>query len=127
MMRIVRRLLNLSGLNDKAMKRRSCSCEEPPFRFEDYKTVEVGEDSHGAEISVLTCNLCGHMWLNYLIDWPHQSRSGRWWRVHIPPDEKHSISTTTAREFIERSFEGFAGGSFFNSHGHRITTPITVA
>lgn len=87
----------------------------------------MGEDSHGAAISVSTCNFCGDRWLTYRMEWPHYSQSGRWWRVKVSPEEKHAVSVATAREFVERSSGGFAGGSFFNSRGHPVTAPINIA
>ena len=56
----------------------SCACRRPPFRFQDYDTEPIGEDRHGAEISVSICKRCGVLWLAYLIEEPHYSRSGRW-------------------------------------------------
>lgn len=126
-MKFVRRYLNFLGGADTTMTLHLCSCKKPPFHFADYKTAGIGEDSHGADISVSTCNLCGDLWLTYLIESPHYSRSGRWWRVKLSPKEKRSVSTATAREFVERSSEEFAGGNFFNSCGHPITAPIKVA
>jgi len=126
-MNLVRRFFNFPGAADTAATRHSCSCKVPPFHFADYQTVEIGEDKHGAEISVSTCKRCGDLWLCYLIEWPHYSRSGRWWRVKLSPKEKRLVSTATAREIVERSSEGFAGGSFFNSCGHPITAPIQLA
>ena len=109
------------------MTPRACACKEPTFHFTDDQTVELGEDSHGAAISLSTCRHCGDLWLTYLIEWPHYSRSGRWWRVKVSPGEKQSVSIATARELIERAAGGFAGGSFFDSPGHPVTAPINVA
>jgi hypothetical protein len=103
-----------------------CSCRHPPFRFTDYDTTELGDDSCGAEVSLSTCKACGAIWLKYVIDEPHHHRSGRWWRVEIPAGDASAMSAATARERVERSRAGFAGGSFFDSQGHAITAPITV-
>jgi len=88
--------------------------------------MQIGEDSHGADVSLSVCKFCGDIWLRYFIEEPHYSRSGRWWRVKISVEDKPSVSTTTARTFVERSAAGFAGGSFFNSQGHAVTAPIRV-
>ncbi|MCS0631866.1 hypothetical protein NX786_21275 [Telluria mixta] len=104
----------------------ACCCRHPPFRFVDYDSVELGEDSRGAEVSLATCKSCGAIWLKYFIDEPHYPRSGRWWRVEIAAADASAMSAAAARECVERSREGFAGGSFFDSHGHAITAPIKV-
>ncbi len=106
---------------------RRCPCRQPPFRFSDYDTIRLGEDSHGADVSLSTCRSCGAAWLVYLIEEPQHSRSGRWWRVAIPAADRHAVSTATAREVVERSAEGFAGGSYFDSPGHAVGAPIKVA
>ncbi|MDN4037507.1 hypothetical protein [Massilia sp. YIM B02443] len=125
-MEVIKWFLNLLGRVDKTAPLWPCSCTEPPFHFENYTTLEIGEDTHGADVSVLTCKHCGDLWLTYQIEWPHYRQSGRWWRVRVSPEKKHSLTTATAKEFVECSPEAFAGGSFFNSHGHRITAPINV-
>ncbi|WP_072427073.1 hypothetical protein [Chitinimonas taiwanensis] len=58
---------------------------------------------------------------------PHYSQSGRWWRVAISAQQAASMQAGTARDFIQQQAEGFAGGSFFRSSGHRITAPIVLA
>jgi len=108
------------------MADRLCTCRQPPFRFSDYHTVDLGEDSRGAEISLDTCKSCGKLWLAYRIDEPHYRRSGRWWRVEIAAGDPSTVSAATARDYVERSTEGFAGGSFFDSQGHAIAAPIRV-
>lgn len=108
------------------MADQACICRHPPFRFADYDTVELGEDSRGAEVSLSTCKSCAAVWLTYRIDEPHYHRSGRWWRVEITAGDAGALSAATARERVERSPEGFVGGSFFDSPGCATTAPITV-
>lgn len=104
----------------------ACKCHQPPFHFGDYDTIENGDDPRGAEVSLSTCKRCGVVWLTYLIEDPHYSRSGRWWRVEVSPERMAQVSLATAKDFIERQPSGFAGGSFFNSPGRAITGPIHV-
>lgn len=106
--------------------RQTCACRQPPFRFNEYETVELGEDSRGAEVSLSTCNACGTIWLTYRIDEPHHHGSGRWWRVDIAAADASTLSAATARDHVERSPAGFVGGSFFDSPGRAVTAPITV-
>jgi hypothetical protein len=113
-------------MSDISAMSEACACRRPPFRFQDYDTVLLGEDKHGAEVSVSLCRYCGATWLKYLIEEPHYSRSGRWWRVEIPAQGRKEVSAETAREWVEQSAEGFAGGSFFDSQGHAIAAPIKL-
>jgi len=61
----------------------TCNCRKPPFHFPGFTVLELGEDLSGASISVATCKKCGAKWLNYLIEEPHHTGSGRWWRVPL--------------------------------------------
>lgn len=104
-----------------------CHCRQPPLRFADCDTVDLGEDKHGAEIALSTCKSCDTMWLTYLIEEPQPSRSGRWWRVEVPAANRHAVTAATARTFVEHAANGFAGGSYFDSPGHAIAAPIKIA
>jgi hypothetical protein len=79
------------------MADQSCTCRHPPFPFTDYETVELGEDSGGAEVSLSTCKACGAVWLKYFIDEPYYRRSGRWWRVEIAAGDANTMAAATAR------------------------------
>jgi len=103
-----------------------CKCQEPPFNFADYETIELGEDSDGAEVSLSTCKQCQLVWLKYLIEEPQYSRSGRWWRVAVLPDHVNHLNVDTARDFIQQQPDGFVGGSYFESLGMRVTAPIRI-
>jgi hypothetical protein len=104
----------------------NCKCGTPPFYYADFSTTEVGEDASGAEISLETCKSCGQMWIKYLIEEPHLSRSGRWWRVQVSPEQRHKISPAHVKEFIEEQPWCFVGGSFFESTGKKVIAPIHV-
>lgn len=103
-----------------------CNCQKPPFYFDDYNIDRLGEDFSGAEVSVWTCKQCGLMWLNYLIEEPHNTRAGRWWRVVVSPEQKMLIATGNARDFVQAQNEAYVGGSYFNSSGKKINKPITI-
>lgn len=104
----------------------TCKCQSPPFDSDNYKTVMLGEDAIGADVSLETCKACGLIWLNYLIEEPERSRSGRWWLVTVPPTEVETLTAKNARSFIQQQKAGFVGGSHFNSRGKRIFAPIHV-
>lgn len=104
-----------------------CACQNPPFHFERYAVDLLGEDSAGAEVSLLTCKQCGRIWLKYFIDEPHYARAGRWWHVAVTPEQRANLSADNARDFIQAQKEGFVGGSYFDSVGLKIHAPITIA
>jgi hypothetical protein len=104
-----------------------CTCQHPPFNFKDYERVELGEDAYGAEVSLSTCKRCGTVWLNYLIEQPHYSHSGRWWRAEVGAENEPNISVAAAKGYIESQTNIFVGGSFFNSTGHSIKGPTHIA
>ena len=66
------------------------------------------------------------MWLEYLVEEPHHSHSGRWWRVEVSPTDYGALSAATARTVVERAAKGFAGGSYFDSRGFEVTAPIDL-
>ena len=103
-----------------------CECQTPPFHFTGFDTVGLGDDAQGAEVSLLTCRRCGLVWLKYLIEEPHHSNSGRWWRVIVPKEQRDNLSIHNAREFVQRQQDGFVGGSYFSSTGMRCYAPINV-
>ena len=123
-MKWLKRLMDSANSLSGATIGRPCSCRRPPFQYTDYDTEHSGEDNHGADIAVSTCKACGSVWLKYLVEEPHHSRSGRWWRVELPADAAKGVSAASARGLIECSAEGFAGGSYYDSQGHAISAPI---
>ncbi|MDD5285970.1 MAG: hypothetical protein PHD54_08930 [Desulfuromonadaceae bacterium] len=104
----------------------NCKCETPPFHFLDFDQEVVGEERYGAEVFLEKCAVCGRTWLKYLVEEPHYSRSGRWWRVPVQSDQIAIISAETARAFIERQPWCFVGGSYFDSTGHLVRAPIKI-
>lgn len=100
-----------------------CNCEKPPFHYLDFNRSDIGEDSSGAEISVDTCKKCGAIWLVYLIEEPHYSNSGRWWRTKLITPE---ITPELSKDYIESQDWCFVGGSFHNSTGIKKNAPIKI-
>ena len=103
-----------------------CRCRTPPFHHADYERLDLGTDGLDAVVSVQTCRACGTEWLHYLIEQEHLTAAGRWWRVELLDPLDPILSASTARDYIERQPEGFAGGSHFASTGHRILAPIRI-
>jgi hypothetical protein len=104
----------------------SCRCTTPPFSASEFATRELGTDAEGAEVSIDTCRHCGRDWLRYLVEEPHHSRSGRWWRVAVPASMAPTLRAAQARGYIQLQVDGFVGGSYFDSAGRAITGPIEI-
>ena len=102
-----------------------CKCQKPPFYYLDYEIVTLGENDQG-EASVETCKSCGTVWLKFLIEEPHYSKSGRWWRAKVDPEEVSSLTIENVKFFIERQDECFAGGSYYKKGIHKKNKPIWV-
>ena len=104
----------------------TCVCAEPPFHYLRFERAELGADSFNADVSIETCKACAQLWLVYLIEEEHYSRSGRWWRAPISREQRDALTPAAARQFIERSPWCFVGGSFHDSTGYRANAPIAV-
>jgi hypothetical protein len=99
----------------------------PPFWFEGFERTDLGEDVFGAEVSLEACKACGRIWLKYLIEEPHYSHAGRWWRAAVPEEELGEIFAASARQFIERQASCFVGGSGFGGSGRETLGPVHIA
>lgn len=100
-----------------------CVCLSPPFSYLNYESNELGCDSAGAEVSINICKKCSKLWLKYLIEQPHYSKSGRWWIAEL---NVNSISVESARNYIESQKWCFIGGSYFESAGIKLKAPIKI-
>jgi hypothetical protein len=104
----------------------NCQCAVPPFDFRNFTRIPLGDDAHGGEISIATCRTCGQLWLSYLIEWPHYTKSSRWWRVALSAEQRDALDTENARAFIEQQAAGFVGGCIFDGTVRRIQAPIKI-
>lgn len=103
-----------------------CDCERPPFNYADYKIEILGEDTTYGEVSLNQCLKCGAYWLKYLIEEPHYTNSGRWWRIRISKGELKAITVENAKEYIMSQDTCFVGGSFYKQGIHKQERPIIV-
>jgi hypothetical protein len=103
-----------------------CKCGKPPFSHKDYDSVMLGEDSHGAEVQIDTCKQCGKKWLRYLIEEPHRSKSGRWWRVPVANGSEEVLAVGDAKKYIEAQSWCYVGGCFYDGGIHKRTAPLAV-
>ena len=103
-----------------------CKCFCPSFCYLDYEEEAIFEENCRVEVSVARCKACGQKWLKYLLEEPHYSKSGRWWRVPIQNELPPIGTAAEAKLFIEGQSWCFVGGSFFESTGHIVQSPIKV-
>ena len=100
-----------------------CKCEKPPFHYLNFERNELGYDVSGGEVAEEICNECGTKWLVYLLEEPHYTKSGRWWRIKVTNEE---YTKETVKEIIESKEWCFVGGSFYDSQGKKVNAPIKI-
>lgn len=96
-----------------------CKCNKPPFYFEDYKTKDLGEDSHFAVVTIDTCKKCGTKWVNYLIEEEFRTKAGRWWRAPLDATYMNKLKAANAKDYLESLEWCFVGGPFYNGKIYR--------
>jgi hypothetical protein len=104
----------------------ACACASPPFHYLAFENRDLGVDAFGAEICLQQCKTCGSHWLVYLVEWPHYSKSGHWWRAPIPAPLAAGITVETARPYIESLEWCYVGGSYYDQGIHKVYVPIHV-
>ncbi len=100
----------------------ACRCFEPPFHYADFESRAVGvdeTDGRFAEVTVERCCQCGQHWLRYFYEHEAFSRSGRWYRALLTPDEVASVTVASAVALLSARDWHFRGGSYFDSTGLR--------
>ena len=106
-----------------------CRCMTPPFYFLDYDSQSLGVDETNGrfgEVTIDTCKACGKKWLQYFVEYPSFSESGRWYRGLVTPEIVKSITPERAPELLAGLPWHFSGGSYFRTTGRRGTGPIMV-
>ncbi|SIQ71654.1 hypothetical protein SAMN05880574_12216 [Chryseobacterium sp. RU37D] len=105
----------------KKIPRIGCVCEKPDLSADtDFRSSELGihhTNGRYAKVSILQCKLCQRIWINYLVEYEHYSRSGRWYRGIVSKKERPEITPKNAIEFLENLEWYLYGGSYFNSTG----------
>lgn len=99
-----------------------CRCMTPPFDFRDFDARPVGTDTTNGrfgEVSVETCKACGAKWLHYFVEFEAFSESGRWYRGLVTADMVAALTPEGSVSLLEQLPWYFAGGSYFNSTGHK--------
>lgn len=97
-----------------------CSCEKPTSNYTEYRSSGLSTDhTNGryAEVSIQQCKLCQRIWIHYLVEFEHYSKSGRWYKGIVSKKDRPNITPENAVEYLE-SLEWYVfGGSYFESTG----------
>ena len=70
-------------------------------------------DENLAEITLLTCPVCGQRWLHYLFEIEAFTASGRWYLGAIQAEQAESLTAQDARAILESLGWYFYGGSYY--------------
>ena len=90
----------------------ACACFSSPDRSLE-RLSELGMDENFAEISLLTCSLCGQPWLRYFYEVEAFTASGRWYLGAISQEQASLLTTQNAKATLESLSWYFYGGSYF--------------
>ncbi len=66
-----------------------------------------------AEVSLLTCPLCGQKWLKFFYELEVFTASGRWYLGAIPSEQAMILTAENAKNTLEKLNWYFYGGSYF--------------
>ena len=101
-----------------------CLCLDGEARYDTFDERPLGQGEQFSEITLKTCRTCGRRWLHLLLEFEGTSRSGRWYRGLLAPEQAPSPETAPA---LLAALSGyFAGGSHFNGRVHRRSGPIPL-
>ncbi|HEV7590979.1 MAG TPA: hypothetical protein VGO40_22900 [Longimicrobium sp.] len=107
-----------------------CRCATPPIDHRDYEEDDVGvDDGHGrfGDVRIDRCRWCGRLWLHYQHELEAFSRSGRWYRGVVTPEQATGATPDNALEILAKLPWHLYGGSFFGTTGRRSDVPLDPA
>ena len=96
----------------------TCACFSAPYRFLTVKK-ELGMEDHYAEVSLLTCSVCGQDWLRFFYELEAFTASGRWYLGPIDPQQAANLTVENAQEILENLGWYFYGGSYFGGKNRK--------
>lgn len=104
----------------------TCKCMTPPLSYLDFEDApgvpSFRDDKWGGEVSVERCKHCGTHWLQYFIEYPAFTSSGRWCRAPVTEDDLRELTSDAVLGFVAHRPRYLYGGSYFNSTGKVGTT-----
>jgi hypothetical protein len=107
-----------------------CRCATPPLDHRDYERKELGVDSargRFGDVAIERCRHCGQAWLHYHYEMEAFSRSGRWYRGLLTPEQAARATAGNALEILAELPWHLYGGSFFDTTGRRSDVPLDPA
>lgn len=111
-------------------KARMCACIVPETAYSPataFERVYLGVDEQRgrfAEVYLDRCKSCGRCWLHYFFEFEHLSRSGRWYRGLLCPEQAAAVTAANAAAILENLDWYFAGGSYFDGRVYRRRGPL---
>ncbi len=101
----------------------SCACQEAGPRFPHAIPFrDVGRDETNgrfADVDVIRCDLCGQLWIKYLVEYEGFTASGRWGKALIDEARAITITPEEVPAYIEEAPWFIIGGSYYGQAGGR--------
>ena len=95
-----------------------CGCAEPDAglnRFREWRSLPLdATEGRFAEVSILECLSCGHLWVRYQVEYEGIARSGQWARGLIEARRAASIRSEEVPGYLDGLASYLFGGSRFD-------------
>jgi len=101
----------------------TCGCYRAPLQSPG-NTQELGMDENFAEVSLLTCPVCGQLWLRYFYEVEAFTASGRWYLGVIPAEQASLLTVENAKATLESLDWYFYGGSYYGGRSGKASGAI---
>jgi hypothetical protein len=81
-------------------------------------------DGNFAQVSLLTCSVCGQKWLRYFYEIEAFTASGRWYLGAIQAEQAALLTIENAKATLEELSWYFYGGSYYGGRSGRTSGRI---
>jgi len=112
-----------TGDQRKSNEDTTCVCFSAPARSLVI-VKELGVDGIFAEVSLLTCPLCGQHWLRYFYEMEAFTASGRWYLGAIRVEQVPLLTAENAKDILESLSWYFYGGSYYGGRSGKASGKI---
>lgn len=96
----------------------ACGCFLEPHRFL-LTQEEMGMDAGFGLVTLLTCSVCGQLWLKYFYEVEAFTGSGRWYLGAVQAVQAAHVTAENAREILGSLDWYFYGGSYYGGKSGR--------
>jgi hypothetical protein len=110
---------------DQPEQAASCGCFTEPNLFLE-NDRELGMDGSFAEVSLLTCSVCGQQWLRYFYEVEAFTASGRWYLGAITEEQVALLTDENAKAALENLDWYFYGGSYYRGKSGRTSGSLSL-